>query len=69
MNNITFSSMKSSKFEIKFDTKEQVDAILEKYKRTFNNKRKHFVYSKIKLFNLIKNCPQCYNLRDIVLGF
>ena len=34
MNNITFSSMKGDKFEIKFDTKEQVDAILEKYKRT-----------------------------------
>jgi hypothetical protein len=32
MNDITFSCMKGDKFEIKFNTKEQCDAILEKYK-------------------------------------
>ena len=58
MNNITLSCMKGDKFEIKFDTKEQVDAILEKYKRTFNNKRKHFVYSKADLESIKEELKQ-----------
>ena len=50
--------MKGDKFEIKFDTKEQVDPILEKYKKTFNTKRKHFVFSKAHLESIKEELKQ-----------